>query len=408
MMHLHGFYYRVEARGDAAHDSALARAHQATVVSVATRPGEWMSVAWSPDRPGNWLFHCHFVAHMSADQRLDRMPGARVAAASHEHAARRSSPAMAHATESMAGLLLGITVRPANASGADRTVVASASSPDRAIDLFANARPRTFGERSALGFIVQEGPRPPAADSVRIPGTPLLLTRGQTARITVHNRLTIPLAVHWHGIELESYSDGVGGWSGSGRRVAPMIAPGASFVATMTPPRAGTFMYHVHSEHGDELSSGLYAPLLVLEPGTTFDPETDRVFVIATGGPGAGRAEDEPPFVNGTAAPDTLRLTVGTTYRLRLIDISSNEAHTVSLRGANGLATWRTLARDGRDLPREQATSQPARENTASGVTRDFEFTPAATGDYALSVATIVASKLTGHVTTVPIRVRAP
>ena len=43
----------------------------------------------------------------------------------------------------------------------------------------------------------------------------------------------------------------------------------------------------------------------------------------------------------------------------------------------------------------------------ASRVTRDFEFTRAVPGDYALSVATIVASKPTGHVTTVPVRVRA-
>lgn len=413
MMHLHGFYYRVEARGDAAHDSALTRASPVTVVSVATRPGEWMSVAWGPERAGNWLFHCHFVTHMSAEQRLDRMPGARGAMAPHGHIARAPLPAATdaadnHATGSMAGLLLGITVRPARVALAGRAAGAISAPPGRTIDLFANARPGVFGERPALGFIVQEGSRPPAADSVRIPGAPLLLTRGETARITVHNRLATPLAVHWHGIELESYSDGVGGWSGSGRQIAPMIAPGGSFVATMTPPRAGTFMYHVHSEHGDELASGLYAPLLVLEPGQTFDPETDRVFVIATAGPGAGRAEDAPAFINGTTAPDTMALAVGTTYRLRVIDISANEAHVVSLRGPSGPATWRALARDGRDLPREQATSQPAREVTASGVTRDFEFTPAAAGDYALSVATFLASKLTGHVTTVPIRVRAP
>lgn len=410
MMHLHGFYYRVVARGDAAHDSALARTRPVTVVSVATRPGEWMSMAWAPDRPGNWLFHCHFVAHMSAAQRLDRMPGAGETAggAVHDHAAHEPSPTANHAIESMAGLLLGITVRPAPTRAAHGAVRASPASSGRAIDLFANARPHVFGERPGFGFVVQEGPLPPAADSVRIPGTPLILTRGEPVRITVHNRLTTPLAVHWHGIELESYFDGVGGWSGSAARLAPMIPPGGSFVARMTPPRAGTFIYHVHSEHGDELASGLYGPLLVLEPGQAFDPETDRVFVIATGGPGAGRAEDAPPFINGTAAPDTLALVAGKTYRLRLIDISGNEAHVITLPGPGGLAAWRGLARDGRDLPPEQATSQPAREVTASGVTRDFEFIPAAAGDYGLSVATIVAGRPTGHVTTVPIRVRAP
>ena len=406
MMHLHGFYYRVDARGDAAHDSALARTRPATVVSVATRPGEWMSMTWAPERAGNWLFHCHFVTHMSADQRLDRMSGRDAPSVPQEHSTGAASPAASHATESMAGLLLGITVRAAPAARADRMRAAVSAPPVRPIDLYANARPRVFGERPALGFIVQQGPNPPAADSVLIPGTPLLLTRGEPTAITVHNRLPMPLAVHWHGIELESYSDGVAGWSGSGRRVAPLIAPGSAFVARLTPPRSGTFMYHVHNEHNDELASGLYAPLLVLEPGRAFDPQTDRVFVIATAGPGAGRGEDAAPFVNGTITPDTLALIIGTTYRFRLIDISANEAHVITLMGAGGAATWRVLARDGRDLPREQATSQLAREVMAAGVTRDFEFTPAAAGDYALSVSPVVASRPTGHLTTVPIRVR--
>ena len=73
MMHLHGFYYRVEARGDATHDSALVRARPPTVVTTATRQGEWMTMVWSPDRVGNWLFHCHFVSHMSADQFESRL-----------------------------------------------------------------------------------------------------------------------------------------------------------------------------------------------------------------------------------------------------------------------------------------------------------------------------------------------
>src|SRR6185503_3491440 len=172
--------------------------------------------------------------------------------------------------------------------------------PSRIIHLFADTRPKVFGDRPGFGFVVQKGPRRPARDSVPIPGTPLLLTRGQPVRITVHNRIATPLTVHWHGIELDSYADGVGGWSGMARRIAPMIAPGDSFVARFTPPRAGTFMYHVHNEHGDELASGLYAPLFVLEPGQVFDPETDRVFVIATAGPDAARGEDMPAFINGT------------------------------------------------------------------------------------------------------------
>jgi FtsP/CotA-like multicopper oxidase with cupredoxin domain len=290
-----------------------------------------------------------------------------------------------------------------------RTGKADPAVVGRVVHVYADTRPHVFGAAPGFGFVVQTGAQPPAADSVLVVGAPLVLTRGEPVRITVHNRLVTPLAVHWHGIELESYFDGVGGWSGMGRRIAPMIAPNDSFVARFTPPRAGTFMYHVHSEDGDELSSGLYAPLLVLEPGQRFDPQTDRVFIIGTAGPAAGRGDmDAPAFINGKATPDTVALVVGTTYRLRVIDISANDAHTLSLRGPAGPVTWRVLARDGRDLPADQTTPGLARENTAAGVTRDFEFTPATVGDYTLTATTIAKGTLTSLVTTMPIRVRAP
>jgi len=141
------------------------------------------------------------------------------------------------------------------------------------------------------------------------------------------------------------------------------------------------------------------ANLAFSEPGTA----------VGTAGPAAGRGDmDAPAFINGKATPDTVALVVGTTYRLRVIDISANDAHTLSLRGPAGPVTWRVLARDGRDLPADQTTPGLARENTAAGVTRDFEFTPATVGDYTLTATTIAKGTLTSLVTTMPIRVRAP
>src|SRR5215217_9307051 len=68
----------------------------------------------------------------------------------------------------------------------------------------------------------------------------LLLKRGEPVSITVVNELPEATAVHWHGIELESYFDGVADYSGHARHVAKAIAPGDSFVARFTPPRSGT------------------------------------------------------------------------------------------------------------------------------------------------------------------------
>jgi FtsP/CotA-like multicopper oxidase with cupredoxin domain len=402
-MHLHGFYFRIDAIGFVMDAAGASRSGVGGMrVTTALGPGMWVSIAWSPDRPGNWLYHCHLLTHMSGAQRLDRMPEAIAANAAHHHAA---STNVNHALDDMGGLVLGLDVRPSGAATAAQTGSHSSSAPRRSIDVFANKRPRTFGEAPGFGFVAQEGSEPPAVDSIRIPGTPLILTRGEPVRIAVHNRLTTPISVHWHGIELDSYFDGVGGFSGAGTRIAPMIAPSDSFVVRFTPPRAGTFMYHVHGESGEELAAGLYAPLIVLERGATFDPRTDRVFMLSDGGPGEGR----PFFVNGTSTPDSMQMLVGTTYRLRFMIISANETFMSTMTGPGGPVSWRPLATDGYEASSSaQSTARPARYIAGPGKTSDFAFTPTTPGDYALEVVRYDFGVTTGPTTRVPIRVRAP
>ena len=80
------------------------------------------------------------------------------------------------------------------------------------------------------------------------------------------NRLSEGTAIHWHGMELDSFYDGVHGWSGVGSRVTPLINPGGTFVVRFTPPRTGTFIYHTHLHDNRQLPSGLYGALLVVDP----------------------------------------------------------------------------------------------------------------------------------------------
>jgi manganese oxidase len=400
-MHLHGFFFRTDATGFAIDAAARAPRDGSGVMRV-TYPlaaGQWVSVVWSPDRPGNWLFHCHLITHMSGAQRLDRMTETSAAANKRDHGTDASGN---HAAHDMGGLVMALDVRPSRTGGASARNAAPAPRA-RELDLYANRRPARFGDEPGYGFVLQDGPVAPPADSILIPGSPLILTRGEPVRITVHNRLTIPISVHWHGIELDSYFDGVGGFSGEGRRVAPMIAPKDSFVVRFTPPRAGTFMYHVHGERGEELASGLYAPLIVLAPGATFDARTDRVFMLADGGPGGGK----PVFVNGTSTPDSVPMVVGTTYRLRFITISSNDAYVSTMSGPGGPVSWRLLATDGYDESSARSILGPARYVAGPGRTRDLAFTPAAPGDYALEVVRSDGRVTTGPTTKVPIRVRA-
>ena len=400
-MHLHGFHFVIESEGDLARDSIYSRDQQRHLVTQLMGPNNTMKLRWIPAREGNWIFHCHLMRHMSASQRLDRMPGATPQAQHAEHTG--------HAMNEMAGLVLGITVAPAKSMAATQ-----AGSSMRSLRVFANQRERVFGDAPAHSFVVQDGDRPPAADSIRIPGSPIVLTRGALTQITVTNRLSHPLAVHWHGIELESFFDGVAGWSGAPGRIAPPIAPRDSFVVRMAPPRAGTFIYHVHNDHGQELQSGLYGPLIVLEPGARFDPETNRVFMITEAGPGpaplSAAGAERPPFINGSATPSPIELVVGRTYRLRFIVISASDIYAISLRDSTGVVQWRQLAQDGADLPAAFRVMDRASAAGGPGETADFEFRPSTAGVMTLSADPFNASigAPSNKPTTLTINVRRP
>src|SRR5262249_15293786 len=125
-----------------------------------------------------------------------------------------------------------------------------------------------------------------AADTPNKPGLigpPIVLMRGQPVEIEVVNKLKNPTAIHWHGIELENYYDGVPGWSGGDTQRTPAIAPGTSFLVRMAPPRAGTFIYHNHFHDPSQLTNGIYGPLIVLPPADKFDPTSDMTFVFSIG-----------------------------------------------------------------------------------------------------------------------------
>ena len=69
--------------------------------------------------------------------------------------------------------------------------------------------------------------------------------------------------------------------------------------------------------------------------------------------------------------------------------------------GATVLA-WRAIAKDGMDLPADQATVRPAIQQSGNGETYDFEFTPTTPGDIRFTVSSGVGVLLV----TMPIRVR--
>jgi FtsP/CotA-like multicopper oxidase with cupredoxin domain len=348
-MHLHGFHFKLDSVGDGSVDRALAEEQRRTEVTEFVGPGRSFAMSWTPTRPGNWLFHCHMVEHMT-------QPGLD-AHASHgaDHAA------------GMAGLVLGIEV--------DGSAQETSAPAPRRLSLVLREEPKRYGERPGYRMDL-DGVDAPRLDAGPVPGPVLVLYRGEPVEIEIVNRLSEPTAMHWHGIELESYFDGVPGFGGQGAKLAPPIIPGGSFVARFTPPRAGTFIYHTHWHDDAQLAGGLYGALLVLEPGERYDPSTDHIVIIGLAGvltPG----EREPLVLNGRATPAPIRVRAGVPNRLRFINITANNSLlTAFLIDRSEVATWKPVAKDGARLPPEQSDVRPARQLISVGETYDFEITP--------------------------------
>jgi FtsP/CotA-like multicopper oxidase with cupredoxin domain len=204
-----------------------------------------------------------------------------------------------------------------------------------------------------------------------------VLRRDQTVEITLVNRLPEATAIHWHGIELDSYYDGVHGWSGAGKSVTPMIEPGGSFVVRFTPPRTGTFIYHTHLHDYRQLSSGLYGPLIVTDSDDTYDPAIDHIVVLGrTGLASAERSVLGDPasvVMNGERAPRFV-WKAGTRHRVRLINITPDDIFNVTLQTADGPAQWTPVAKDGAPLPAAEIVAGPARQTIAVGETYEFDY----------------------------------
>jgi FtsP/CotA-like multicopper oxidase with cupredoxin domain len=365
-MHLHGFYFRLDQAGDGITSQDIPDSLRALGVTENMSRWHTRTLTWSPDRPGNWLFHCHLTFHVIPDARLDHAHDADV-----EIRETTSHNPMEH----MAGLVLGMTVAPRPGES-----YAQPGTPRR-VDLFVNEGGPRGAMQKTFSYIMQRGPVPPAPDSVEIPGSLLVLTRGEPTDVVVHNRAREAVAVHWHGIELESFSDGVAGWSGAGAAVAPPVLPGDNFTARLDLVRAGTFMYHTHINDIEQVVQGAIGPLVVLEPGERFDASRDHVYI---GHWNAGNGL----MVNGdSAGGPPLDLAANLTHRFRMINIGPANNIRYRILQDTTHTQWRARAKDGADLPPARRTIRVATQLVAVGETFDFEFTPPTPGTYELQAS---------------------
>jgi FtsP/CotA-like multicopper oxidase with cupredoxin domain len=391
-MHLHGFFFTVESKGGLARSTVYGPTRQQKAVTETVRPDGTLKLSWSADRPGGWIFHCHIS--------YDFMPNPEVSENPPEFVERirtnlrRDDPDPEdHASDGMGGMVMGIYIRPPE----DWTPATPKGEPIRL-----HVRKDSISGKLAPRFgvaLAEPGEAPPAAGEVPFPGPPLILHEGDPAPIRVINETDEPTILHWHGLEIESLYDGVAGVTGYRGRRSPAVMPQDSFDVLLRTERPGTYIYHTHMGDIRQQGGGLYGPLLVLPEGAAWDSETDRIHIV---GNGFGEIEDleNTIFLNGTTDPGSTEMTVGTTYRLRFINIALGGQVRFRLARDGFPVEWRPLTQDAWALPPHQRDRTAARKTLNVGETYDVTYTPEAPGELVLQV------RLGNQVVEQPIRVK--
>lgn len=104
-----------------------------------------------------------------------------------------------------------------------------------------------------------------------LPGPLLRFREGEELSLRVRNMLNEDTSIHWHGLLVPFYMDGVPGVS------FPGIRAGETFEYKFALPQSGTYWYHSHS--GLQEQAGHYGPIIIDPAGR--DPVSfDREYVL--------------------------------------------------------------------------------------------------------------------------------
>jgi zinc transporter, ZIP family len=163
-----------------------------------------------------------------------------------------------------------------------------------------------------------------------VPGPALVVHQGDTLVLDYTNDDATPDSIHMHGVhDIPVTMDGVAGIS------QPLVPNGGHFVYHFVADQPGTFIYHTHDNEA-MLDSGLYGAIIV-EPAhprpIVSGLAHDFLEVISSWQIQSG-AENH-FTLNGKEYPATQQLNVrsGERFRIRWINISGEEFHTMHTHG---------------------------------------------------------------------------
>ena len=106
-----------------------------------------------------------------------------------------------------------------------------------------------------------------------IPGPVLEFTEGEYAVIYVENKMDVETSIHWHGMLLPNFFDGVP------YLTTPPIKPGTTFKYEFEIKQHGTYWYHSHTMLQEQ--SGVYGALMIHPKEKTLEYDKELVLVLS-------------------------------------------------------------------------------------------------------------------------------
>ncbi|MGD9634659.1 MAG: multicopper oxidase family protein, partial [Pirellulales bacterium] len=106
-----------------------------------------------------------------------------------------------------------------------------------------------------------------------LPGPEIRYREGNMFRVAVNNRLAVPTSVHWHGMIVPNYMDGVPGVTQAA------MAPNSSVLYEFPLRQTGTYWYHSHYQLQEQ--TGLAGPLIVEARKEPYVYEHDVVVFVS-------------------------------------------------------------------------------------------------------------------------------
>lgn len=173
-----------------------------------------------------------------------------------------------------------------------------------------------------------------------VPGPEIRIKQNDTLMVRLENALDEGTILHWHGIRLPNAMDGVNVLT------QDAVNPSAGFDYAFEVPDAGTFWYHSHYLSLEQVSRGMFGPLIVeeLDPPDVDQDITIQVFdVLSDGQGGFDREYYASHFVTSGRIGDVVMAFSSSTnakyghrLRLRLINPSVDRVFRLRIEGLRG------------------------------------------------------------------------